>query len=63
MNNIDLSNIAYTRKNLIGLLGILEKDENIFTHVEFANWCGGYRSEWRRADTYIILLMNKRLML
>lgn len=29
MDNIDLSNIAYNRKNLIGLLGVLEKDENI----------------------------------
>lgn len=24
------------------------KKQNIFTHVEFADWCGSYWSEWRR---------------
>ncbi|WP_091236703.1 hypothetical protein [Fontibacillus panacisegetis] len=48
MNNIDLSKMVFNRENLIGLLAILDKNENVFTHVEFAEWCGSYWSEWRR---------------
>lgn len=53
LENKDLSKVAFNRENLESLLEVLKKNVNIFSHVEFANWCGKYWSNWRRySDLY-----------
>ncbi|MFD1130773.1 hypothetical protein [Paenibacillus sp. PDC88] len=42
-----LSTIPFTRDHLESLLTFLLRKENQFTHLEFANWCHSFWSNWR----------------